>query len=167
MKSKKLRFLIVDDFSTMRRIIRNLLEQLNYDQVDDADDGDVALLKLKTQPFDCVISDWNMPRMDGLTLLKTIRSDDQLKHIPFLMITAESRKDHILEAAQAGASGYIVKPFTTLTLREKIDQVFLLPKIGVEPAHHEHIPEEHHATPKKLVTTHPTKSKKSLVKKEQ
>jgi two-component system chemotaxis response regulator CheY len=120
----KLKFLIVDDFSTMRRIVRNLLKELGFTNVDEAEDGVVALQKLKGGGFDFVVSDWNMPNMDGLTLLQTIRADATLKHLPVLMITAEAKKENIIAAAQAGASGYIVKPFTAATLNEKMTKIF-------------------------------------------
>ncbi|TAH44218.1 MAG: chemotaxis protein CheY [Betaproteobacteria bacterium] len=124
MADPKLRFLIVDDFSTMRRIVRNLLKELGYANVDEAEDGVVALQKLNTAPFDFVVTDWNMPNMDGLTLLQSIRRSPQLKHLPVLMITAEAKKENIIAAAQAGASGYIVKPFTAATLAEKLEKIF-------------------------------------------
>ena len=121
---KNLRFLVVDDFSTMRRIIRNLLKELGFVNVDEAEDGAVALQKLKTTEFDFVISDWNMPNMDGLTLLQSIRADANLKRLPVLMVTAEAKKENIVAAAQAGASGYVVKPFTAATLDEKLGKIF-------------------------------------------
>src|SRR3954469_12143649 len=121
---KNLRFLVVDDFSTMRRIIRNLLKELGFGNVEEAEDGAIALQKLKTAPFDFVISDWNMPNMDGLTLLQSIRADAGLKALPVLMVTAEAKKENIIAAAQAGASGYVVKPFTAATLDEKLGKVF-------------------------------------------
>ena len=120
----KLRFLVVDDFSTMRRIIRNLLKELGYSTVDEAEDGAIGLQKLKTGEFDFVVTDWNMPNMDGLQLLQAVRSDPALKHLPVLMITAEAKKENIINAAQAGASGYIVKPFTAGTLGEKLGKIF-------------------------------------------
>lgn len=118
------RFLIVDDFSTMRRIVRNLLKELGFVNVDEAEDGQVALEKLSSDDFQFVISDWNMPNVDGLELLIAIRASPQLKHIPVLMITAEAKREHIIAAAQAGASGYIVKPFTATTLRDKLSKIF-------------------------------------------
>ncbi|HJV07140.1 chemotaxis response regulator CheY [Paludibacterium denitrificans] len=124
MPDKNMRFLVVDDFSTMRRIVRNLLKELGFTNVDEAEDGQVALHKLKTQHFDFVVSDWNMPNMTGLELLKALRADQQLKHLPFMMITAEAKRENIIEAAMAGASGYIVKPFTAATLEEKLNKVF-------------------------------------------
>ena len=120
----KMRFLIVDDFSTMRRIVRNLLKELGYTNVDEAEDGDMALAKLRGEPFDFVISDWNMPNMDGLTMLQNIRADPALSKLPVLMVTAEAKKENIIAAAQAGANGYIVKPFTTATLDEKLTKIF-------------------------------------------
>ncbi|MDE2599939.1 MAG: chemotaxis response regulator CheY [Rhodocyclaceae bacterium] len=125
----KIKFLVVDDFSTMRRIVRNLLKELGFTNVDEAEDGVVALAKLQGGGFDFVVSDWNMPNMDGLTLLQTVRSDPTLKNLPFLMITAEAKKENIIAAAQAGASGYIVKPFTAATLNEKMVKIF--EKVGL------------------------------------
>ncbi|MBI5893173.1 MAG: chemotaxis response regulator CheY [Deltaproteobacteria bacterium] len=118
-----MRILVVDDFSTMRRIIRNLLKELNYLNVDEADDGTTALPKLKAEKFDFVITDWNMPNMSGLDLLKAIRADAGLKHIPVLMVTAEASSENVVLAVQAGVSNYIVKPFTAVTLKEKIDKI--------------------------------------------
>lgn len=125
----KIKFLVVDDFSTMRRIVRNLLKELGFTNVDEAEDGVVALAKLQGGGFDFVVSDWNMPNMDGLTLLQTVRSDPTLKDLPFLMITAEAKKENIIAAAQAGASGYIVKPFTAATLNDKMTKIF--EKVGL------------------------------------
>ncbi|MDD3675726.1 MAG: chemotaxis response regulator CheY [Thauera propionica] len=124
MSDPKLKFLVVDDFSTMRRIVRNLLKELGFTNVDEAEDGAIALQKLNSGQFDFVVTDWNMPNMDGLTLLQTIRSSPQLKHLPVLMITAEAKKENIIAAAQAGASGYVVKPFTAATLSEKLQKIF-------------------------------------------
>lgn len=124
MADPRLKFLIVDDFSTMRRIIRNLLKELGYSNVDEAEDGVMALAKLRTDSFDFVISDWNMPNMDGLTMLQHIRADPVLTKLPVLMVTAESKKENIIAAAQAGASGYVVKPFTAATLDEKLNKIF-------------------------------------------
>jgi two-component system chemotaxis response regulator CheY len=118
-----MKFLVVDDFSTMRRIIRNLLKELGYNNVDEAEDGSIGLAKLKRESFDFVVSDWNMPVMDGLQLLQAVRADASLSHLPVLMVTAEAKKENILAAAQAGASGYIVKPFTAATLDEKITKI--------------------------------------------
>ncbi len=120
----KIKFLIVDDFSTMRRIVRNLLKELGYTSADEAEDGAVALQKLQGGGFDFVVTDWNMPNMDGLQLLQAIRADANLKSLPVLMITAEAKKENIIAAAQAGASGYIVKPFTAATLNEKLIKIF-------------------------------------------
>ena len=124
MPDKNLKFLVVDDFSTMRRIVRNLLKELGYINVDEAEDGVIALQKLKSQSFGFVISDWNMPNMDGLALLQAIRTDEALKKIPVLMVTAEAKKENIIAAAQAGASGYVVKPFTAAILGEKLEKIF-------------------------------------------
>ncbi|MDR2365546.1 MAG: chemotaxis response regulator CheY [Zoogloeaceae bacterium] len=124
MPDAKMRILVVDDFSTMRRIVRNLLKELGFTNVDEAEDGAIALQKLNAEPFEFVITDWNMPNMDGLTLLQTVRSTPTLKHLPVLMITAEAKKENIIAAAQAGASGYIVKPFTAATLSEKLNKIF-------------------------------------------
>ncbi|MBX9631786.1 MAG: chemotaxis response regulator CheY [Burkholderiales bacterium] len=127
--SKDMKFLVVDDFSTMRRIIRNLLKELGFTNVDEAEDGVSALAKLKGGGFDFVVSDWNMPNMTGIELLRAIRVDETLKHLPVLMVTAEAKKENIVEAAQSGASGYVVKPFTAVTLDEKISKI--LQKQGV------------------------------------
>lgn len=124
MSDPKMKFLVVDDFSTMRRIVRNLLKELGFNNVEEAEDGAVALQTLKGANFDFVVTDWNMPNMTGLELLQAIRADDSLKHLPVLMITAEAKKENIIAAAQAGASGYIVKPFTAATLSEKLTKIF-------------------------------------------
>ena len=124
MADKNMKFLVVDDFSTMRRIVRNLLKDLGFVNVDEAEDGAIALQKLKAGGFDFVISDWNMPNMDGLALLQAIRADGSLKRIPVLMVTAEAKKENIVAAAQAGANGYVVKPFTAATLDEKLNKIF-------------------------------------------
>ena len=124
MSDPKMKFLVVDDFSTMRRIVRNLLKELGFTNVDEAEDGQIALQKLNSLPFDFVVTDWNMPNMDGLTLLQNIRATPSLKHLPVLMITAEAKKENIIAAAKAGASGYIVKPFTAATLSEKLEKIF-------------------------------------------
>lgn len=118
-----LKFLIVDDFSTMRRIVRNLLKEAGHANADEAEDGVVALQKLRGGAFDFVVSDINMPNMNGFELLSQIRADPALKSLPVLMITAEARKEDIVMAAQAGASGYIVKPFTKATLEEKVTKI--------------------------------------------
>jgi two-component system chemotaxis response regulator CheY len=125
MADKNMKFLVVDDFSTMRRIVRNLLKELGYTNVDEAEDGVVGLQKLKGGGnFEFVVTDWNMPNMTGIDLLRAIRADASLKHLPVLMITAEAKKENIIEAAKAGASGYIVKPFTAATLEEKLEKIF-------------------------------------------
>ena len=118
-----LRFLIVDDFSTMRRIVRGLLKEMGCNNVDEAEDGQVALNMLKSNHFDFVVSDINMPNMNGFDLLKAIKADPALKHLPVLMVTAEARKEDIVLAAQSGAAGYIVKPFTKATLEEKVQKI--------------------------------------------
>ncbi len=122
--NKNMKILIVDDFSTMRRIIKNLLRDLGFNDTTEADDGQTALPLLQTGKFDFLVTDWNMPGMDGLTLLKTVRADDNLKDMPVLMVTAEAKRDQIVVAAQAGVNGYIVKPCTAATLKEKIDKIF-------------------------------------------
>ena len=124
MADTNMKFLVVDDFSTMRRIVRNLLKELGFANVDEAEDGVAALSKVRSTNFDFVVSDWNMPNMTGLDLLKEIRGDANLKHLPVLMVTAEAKKENIISAAQAGASGYIVKPFTAATLEEKLNKIF-------------------------------------------
>jgi len=124
MADKNMKFLVVDDFSTMRRIVRNLLKELGFNNADEAEDGVAALQKLRNSKFDFVVSDWNMPNMTGLELIKAIRADADLKHLPVLMVTAEAKKENIIEAAQAGASGYVVKPFTAATLEEKLNKIF-------------------------------------------
>ncbi|QAV25134.1 chemotaxis response regulator CheY [Proteus hauseri] len=129
MASKDLKFLVVDDFSTMRRIVRNLLKELGFTNVDEAEDGADALAKLRNSTIDFVITDWNMPNMDGLELLKNIRSDAGLATTPVLMVTAEAKKENIIAAAQAGASGYVVKPFTAAILEEKLNKIF--EKLGI------------------------------------
>jgi two-component system chemotaxis response regulator CheY len=115
-----LKFLIVDDFSTMRRIVRGLLKEMGCANCEEAEDGTVALQMLRVQKYDFVVSDINMPNMSGFDLLKAIKADDALKHIPVLMVTAEARKEDIVLAAQSGAAGYIVKPFTKATLEDKV-----------------------------------------------
>jgi two-component system chemotaxis response regulator CheY len=124
MADPKMRFLVVDDFSTMRRIVRNLLKELGYSNVDEAEDGVMALAKLRSEQFDFVVSDWNMPNMDGLTMLQQIRADPALAKLPVQMVTAEAKKENIIAAAQAGANGYVVKPFTAATLDEKLSKIF-------------------------------------------
>ena len=122
--NKDMRILIVDDFSTMRRIIKNLLRDLGFTNTDEADDGQTALPKLEAGGFDFLVTDWNMPGMQGIDLLKAVRADPNLKDLPVLMVTAESKREQIIEAAQAGVNGYVVKPFTAGTLKEKIDKIF-------------------------------------------
>lgn len=124
-----LRFLIVDDFSTMRRIVRNLLKESGFADADEAEDGVAALHKLRASKFDFVVTDINMPNMNGFQLLAEVKGDDKLKHIPVLMVTAEARKEDIVAAAQGGAAGYIVKPFTKATLEEKI--TLIIKKMGL------------------------------------
>ena len=118
------KFLVVDDFSTMRRIVRNLLKELGYTNVEEAEDGADGLNKLKQGGFEFVVSDWNMPNMDGLTMLQNIRADANLKSLPVLIVTAEAKRENIIAAAQAGANGYVVKPFTAATLDEKLSKIF-------------------------------------------
>jgi two-component system, chemotaxis family, chemotaxis protein CheY len=120
-----MKFLIVDDFSTMRRIVRGLLKEAGYANAEEAEDGSVALQTLRNGKFDFVVSDINMPVMNGFELLSAIKKDDTLKHIPVLMVTAEARKEDIIRAAQDGAAGYIVKPFTKATLEEKVQKIML------------------------------------------
>lgn len=124
MANKNLKILVVDDFPTMRRIIRNLLKDLGYENVDEAEDGAMGLEKLRNGNFDFVVSDWNMPNLDGLEMLKQIRADENLSAMPVLMVTAEAKKENIIAAAQAGANGYVVKPFTAATLEEKLNKIF-------------------------------------------
>ncbi|MGI9210981.1 MAG: chemotaxis response regulator CheY [Methylococcaceae bacterium] len=119
-----MKILIVDDFSTMRRIIKNLLRELGFNNTLEADDGQTALPKLRTGGVDFLITDWNMPGMTGIELLRTIRADNNLKHLPVLMVTAEAKREQIVEAAQAGVNGYVIKPFTAATLEEKINKIF-------------------------------------------
>ncbi|NOZ68078.1 MAG: chemotaxis protein CheY [Deferribacteres bacterium] len=128
MSDLNIKILVVDDFSTMRRIVKNLLRQLGYINIEEAEDGAQAYSKLKNGGFGFVVSDWNMPNMDGLALLKKMRSDEELKDIPVLMVTAEAEKDKVVTAIQAGVNNYIVKPFTGEVLKEKIDKIF--EKIG-------------------------------------
>lgn len=124
MVDKSIKILVVDDFPTMRRIIRNLLKELEFVNVDEAEDGAVGLEKIKNGNYGFVVSDWNMPNMDGLTMLQAIRADPSLRKLPVLMVTAEAKKENIIAAAQAGANGYVVKPFTAITLEEKITKIF-------------------------------------------
>lgn len=124
MANPNTKFLIVDDFPTMRRIVKNLLRELGYSNVDEAEDGAMALGKLQNGNFEFVISDWNMPVMDGITLLHNLRADPALAELPVLMVTAEAKRENIMAAAAAGANGYIVKPFTAVTLEEKLTKIF-------------------------------------------
>ncbi len=119
-----MKILIVDDFSTMRRIIKNLLRDLGFTNTSEADDGLTALPMLQQGNFDFLVTDWNMPGMEGIELLKKVRADEELNSLPVLLVTAEAKKEQIVEAAQAGVNGYIVKPFTSGTLKEKIDKIF-------------------------------------------
>ena len=121
---KSMKILVVDDFSTMRRIIKNLLKDLGFSNIQEADDGSTALPMLQQGDFDFVVTDWNMPGMQGIDLLRAIRADDKLKHLPVLMVTAEAKKEQIVAAAQAGVNGYVGKPFTAATLKEKLDKIF-------------------------------------------
>jgi len=123
---KNMKILVVDDFSTMRRIVRNLLVELGFSNplIQEADDGESAIAMLRTLPFDLVVTDWNMPNMTGIDLLRAIRAEEALKGLPVLMVTAENNRDQIIAAAQAGVNGYIVKPFTAITLKEKLGKIF-------------------------------------------
>ncbi len=121
--STSLKILVVDDFATMRRIMKNILKQLGYTNITEADDGTTALEELKKGHFDLIISDWNMPKMTGLDLLKLVRSDSQYKDIPFLMVTAEAQKQNVIEAVQAGVSNYVVKPFTAEAIADKLSKI--------------------------------------------
>ncbi len=121
---KNIKILVVDDFSTMRRIIKNLLRDLGFNNTAEADDGTTALPMLQNGNYDFLITDWNMPGMQGIDLLKAVRADPKLATLPVLMVTAESKRDQIVEAAQSGVNGYIVKPFTAVTLKEKIEKIF-------------------------------------------
>ncbi|HCN70228.1 MAG TPA: chemotaxis protein CheY [Pusillimonas sp.] len=124
MVQKNIKILVVDDFPTMRRIIRNLLKDLGFENVDEAEDGQMGLDKVRDNNFDLIVSDWNMPNMDGLSMLQAIRADEKLAHTPVLMMTAEAKKENIVAAAKAGANGYVVKPFTAAVLEEKINKIF-------------------------------------------
>ncbi|WP_323752101.1 chemotaxis response regulator CheY [Marinobacter sp.] len=121
---KNMKILIVDDFSTMRRIIKNLLRDLGFSNTEEADDGNTALPMLKSGQYDFLVTDWNMPGMSGFDLLKAVRADENLKNLPVLMVTAEAKRDQIVAAAQAGVNGYVVKPFTAAVLKEKIEKIF-------------------------------------------
>lgn len=120
---KGLKLLIVDDFATMRKVIRNILKQLGYENIVEAEDGSIALRVLKSQKIDLVISDWNMPNMTGLELLKAVRADEELKATPFLMVTAEALQENVVAAVKAGVSNYIVKPFTAEAMNEKLQKI--------------------------------------------
>jgi len=124
MTDQNMKILTVDDFSTMRRIIRNMLRQLGYTNIIEAEDGAEALSLLQREKVDFVISDWNMPNMSGLDLLKAIRADEHLKPLPVLLVTAEALKENVVEALKAGVNNYVVKPFTAETLKGKIDAIF-------------------------------------------
>lgn len=124
MPDPKMKILVVDDFSTMRRIVKNVLKQLGFEDIDEAEDGVQAYAKLQSDTFGFVVADWNMPNMDGLELLKKVRSDPKLKDTAFLMVTAESEKDKVITAIQAGVNSYIVKPFTAEVFKEKMDKIF-------------------------------------------
>ena len=121
--SNAMKILVVDDFSTMRRIVKNCLQEIGYTDITEADDGNTALPMLQAGSFDFLITDWNMPGMPGLDLLKAVRADARLGKMPVLMLTAEAKREQIIEAAQAGVSGYVIKPFTAATLKEKIDKI--------------------------------------------
>jgi len=121
---KNMKILVVDDFSTMRRIIKNLLRELGFTNIVEADDGQTALPKLKAGGIDFLVTDWNMPGMTGIELLKAVRADPALADTPILLVTAEAKREQIVEAAQAGVNGYVIKPFTAGTLKEKIDKIF-------------------------------------------
>jgi two-component system, chemotaxis family, chemotaxis protein CheY len=120
---KQLKILVVDDFATMRKVIRNLLKQIGYENIVEAEDGINAMKVLKSQKVDLIVSDWNMPNMTGLELLKAVRGDDELKPIPFLMVTAEALQENVIAAIKAGVNNYIVKPFTAEMLNEKIKKI--------------------------------------------
>ena len=119
-----LKVLVVDDMSTMRRILKNVLKQIGFSDLTEAENGQDALTKLKAGEFGLVVSDWNMPVMQGIELLRAVRADPELKHLPFLMVTAEAQKENIIEAVQAGVSNYVVKPFTAEALQEKLEKIF-------------------------------------------
>jgi two-component system, chemotaxis family, chemotaxis protein CheY len=131
MMDKNMKILVVDDFPTMRRIVRNLLKELGYANVEEAEDGLAGLARLRSGGYDFVISDWNMPNLDGLSMLREIRADATLTHLPVLMVTAEAKKENIIAAAQAGANGYVIKPFTAATLDEKLGKILeKMAKVG-------------------------------------
>ncbi len=120
----KMKVLVVDDFSTMRRIVKNILKQIGYSDIEEAEDGNTALVRLRQGGFGLVVSDWNMPNMTGLDLLKAIRADNDLNKMPVLMVTAEAKKENVMDAIQAGVNNYVVKPFTAAALKEKIEKIF-------------------------------------------
>jgi len=119
-----MRILVVDDMSTMRRIVKNILKQLGFSNMEEAENGQEGLQKLRSETYGFVVSDWNMPVMTGIDMLRAIRADEKLKHIPVLMVTAEAQKENLVEAIQAGVSNYIVKPFTAETMQEKLNKIF-------------------------------------------
>jgi two-component system, chemotaxis family, chemotaxis protein CheY len=121
---KKMPILVVDDFSTMRRIVKNSLRQLGFENLTEAEDGQIAYSKLQNSEFKFIVSDWNMPNMMGIDLLRAVRGNEKLKNIPFMMVTAESQKENVIEAAKAGVSNYIIKPFTVDTFEQKMSQIF-------------------------------------------
>jgi len=121
---RNIKILVVDDMSTMRRIIKNLLNQLGYKNIEEAEDGQIGLQKLRSSKFDFVVTDWNMPNMTGLEMVKEIRKDPKLKHLPILMVTAEAKKENVIMAIKAGVNNYIVKPFPAEVLKEKIEKIF-------------------------------------------
>ncbi|PKN20806.1 MAG: response regulator [Deltaproteobacteria bacterium HGW-Deltaproteobacteria-6] len=123
MNEKNIKVLIVDDFATMRKVVRNLLKQVGYEDIVEAEDGVMALKALKSQKIDVIVSDWNMPNMTGLELLKAVRADEELAKTPFLMVTAEALQDNVVAAVKAGVNNYIVKPFTAEVLNEKIKKI--------------------------------------------
>ncbi len=123
MPDYKMKILVVDDFATMRRIVKNILKQIGFENIEEAEDGEHAYTKLKSGSFRFVVTDWNMPNLDGLGLLKKIRSDSELKNLPVLMVTAEAEKEKVVEAIKAGVSNYVVKPFTAEVLKEKMDKI--------------------------------------------
>jgi len=122
--NKNMKILVVDDFSTMRRIVRNQLRELGFSDIEEAEDGGAAFQLLQSKPIDFVVTDWNMPGITGLELLKKIRADEKLKSLPVLMVTAEAKREQIVEAAQSGVNGYVVKPFNAVTLQSKIERIF-------------------------------------------
>jgi two-component system, chemotaxis family, chemotaxis protein CheY len=124
MPDYKMKILVVDDFSTMRRIVKNVLKQLGFENIEEAEDGAQALAKMKNSSYGFVVTDWNMPNMDGLDFFKATRTDPKLKEVPFLMVTAEAEKEKVIAAIQAGVNNYVVKPFTAEVFKEKMDRIF-------------------------------------------